>query len=300
MARVGRFKNGAARETYLRAYEAMEPLWPLPSMTVDVPTAFGPTHVRQSGSGDGLPLVLLHGFGGTGLNWHDVVLGLARDRAVYALDTIGTAGRSVQTAPLAGDADYGVWFAEVLDGLGLDRVHVLGESQGAWHATLAAVHAADRVASVSLIEPNGVFTKVPLRVLAKMLRFGANQTDAGWRRMTDWLTPGVTLTDLEWACLKAAQGYRPSGGWARPFKDAELESLAPPVLVIFGAESVIAEPVAARRRLAEHLPSAEVEIFTGVGHGLRGQIPEQIIERIVAFLALHDRAVHDSAAHRER
>ncbi|MGI5187531.1 alpha/beta fold hydrolase [Promicromonospora sp. CA-289599] len=291
MARIGRFKNDSARDAYLRTYDAMEGLWPLPSTQVDVPTGFGPTHVRRSGSGDGVPLVLLHGFGGNGLHWHDIVAGLARGRVVLALDTIGTAGRSVQTAPLAGDADYGVWFTEVLDGLGLDRVHVLGESQGAWHATLTAVHAADRVASISLIEPNGVFTKIPLRVLAKLIRFGMNQTDAGWRKMTDWLTPGAGLTDVEWACLKAAQAYRPAGGWARPLKDSELESVAPPVLVIYGAESVIAEPVAARWRLAAHLPSAEVEIYPGVGHGLRGQIPDQVTTRIADFVTRHDEVV---------
>ncbi|WP_242504125.1 alpha/beta fold hydrolase [Promicromonospora panici] len=106
---------------------------------------------------------------------------MARDRTVYALDTIGAAGCSVQTAPLHGDADYAAWFADVLDGLGLDRVHVLGESSGAWHATLVGLYAADRVASVSLIEPNGVVTRIPWRALLRMIRFGANTTDEGWR-----------------------------------------------------------------------------------------------------------------------
>lgn len=291
MTRIGRFKSHAARETYLRAYAALEELWPLPSTEVDVPTRFGSTHVRRSGSGDGVPLVLLHGFGGNGLYWRDVVEGLARGRVVYALDVVGSAGRSVQTAPLSGDADYGAWFSEVLDGLGLDRVHVVGESQGAWHAALVALHAADRVASVSLIEPNGVITKVPFRALLRMLRHGANPTDEGWRKMAEWLTPGVTLTDAEWACMKAAQGYRPAAGWARPLKDAELESIAPPLLAIYGAESVLSDPPAASRRLAEHLPDAEIETFPGVGHGLRGQIPDQVTAQTVKFMARHDEAV---------
>lgn len=291
MAKIGRFKNDAARETYLRSYAAMEGLWPLPATLIDVPTAFGSTHVRRSGSGDGLPLVLLHGFGGNGLYWHSVVEELARDRAVYALDTVGSAGRSVQTAPLNGDADYGAWYAEVLDGLGLDRAHVLGESQGAWHATLVALHAAARVASVSLIEPNGVVTRTPFRALLRMIQLGVNPTDEGWRKMAEWLTPGVTMTGVEHACLRATPGYQPAPGWARPLKDAELESIAPPLLAIYGAESVVSVPVAAKQRLAEHLPSADVEIFPGVGHGLRGQIPDRVTARIVEFLGLHDQAV---------
>lgn len=288
MARVGRFKSDEAREAYLRTYEAMAELWPVPAGLADVPTPFGSTHVRRSGSGDGVPLVLLAGVLGSSLNWHQVVEGLARDRAVYAVDTIGAAGRSVQTAPLTGDADYGVWFAAVLDGLGLDRAHVLGESSGAWHATLVGLHAADRVPSVSLIEPNGVITRTPWRALLKMVRFGGNTSDEGWRAMAEWLTPGVTMSDVERANAKAAQGYRIAGGWARPLKDAALESFAPPLLAVYGAESVVSEPLAAQARLAEHLPSAEVVVFPGAGHGVRGQVPDLVTARVLEFLARHD------------
>ncbi|MEU4362375.1 alpha/beta fold hydrolase [Promicromonospora sp. NPDC023987] len=290
MARIGRFKSDEAREAYLRTYEAMAGLWPVPAALTDVPTSFGPTHVRRSGAGDGVPLVLLAGLLATSLHWHSIIEGLVRDRAVHAFDTIGAPGRSVQTAPLAGDAAYGAWFAEVLDGLGLDRVHVLGESSGAWHATLAGMHAADRVASVSLIEPNGVIARTPWRALLKVIRFGGNTTDEGWRRMGEWLTPGVTMTDVERANAKASQGYRLAAGWARPLKDAELESFAPPLLAIYGGESVVSDPVAAQRRLAERLPSAEVEVYPG-GHGVRGQVPDQVTARVVEFLARHDTAV---------
>jgi pimeloyl-ACP methyl ester carboxylesterase len=288
MARIGRFKSDEARDDYLRTYEAMARLWPVPATLTDVPTRFGSTHVRRSGSGDGLPLVLLAGVLGSSLHWHAVVEGLAKGRAVYALDTIGAAGRSVQTAPLNGEADYATWFAEVLDGLGLNRVHVLGESSGAWHATLVGLHAPDRVASVSLIDPNGVVAKTPWRALLRMIRFGANTSDEGWRAMAEWLTPGVTMTDVERATAKAGQGYRLAAGWARPLKDAELASFAPPLLAIYGGESVVSEPVSAQRRLAELLPSAEVEIYPGTGHGVRGQIPDQVTARIVEFLARHD------------
>jgi pimeloyl-ACP methyl ester carboxylesterase len=288
MARIGRFRSDEAREAYLRTYDAMAELWPLPAVLADVPTPFGATHVRQSGDGDGMPLVLLAGVLGNSLHWRQIVEGLAQSRAVYALDTIGAAGRSVQTAPLTGDADYAAWFAAVLDGLGLERVHVLGESSGAWHATLVGLHAADRAASVSLIEPNGVVARIPWRALLKMVRFGGDTTDEGWRKMSEWLTPGVTMTDVEKANAKAAQRFRLAASWARPLKDAELESFAPPLLAVYGGESVVSRPLASRQRLAEHLPSAEVEIYPGAGHGVRGQVPELVTARVVEFLRRHD------------
>jgi len=51
---------------------------------------------------------------------------------------------------------------------------------------------------------------------------------------------------------------------------------------------VVSDPVAARRRLTELLSSAEVAIYPGTGHGVRGQVPDQVTARIVEFLARHD------------
>ena len=65
---VGRFVDDHAEREYLRAYDAMERLWPLPVERVDIPTRYGSTRVRRSGSGERTPLVLLHGLNGTGLS----------------------------------------------------------------------------------------------------------------------------------------------------------------------------------------------------------------------------------------
>ena len=115
-APVGRFANDRAREDYLRAYDAMEHLWPIPVERADVPTAYGSTRVRRSGSGDGMPLVLLHGLNGTSSSWHFAIEDLSRDREVIAVDVMGTAGRSIQTVPFLTDADFGEWFDDVLAG----------------------------------------------------------------------------------------------------------------------------------------------------------------------------------------
>lgn len=288
MARIGRFTSERARRAHHEAYAALERLWPLASIQVDVATSYGTTHVRRSGDGAGTPVVLLHGFPGNGLTWHGFVEGLASDREVLAPDTIGAAGRSVQTAPLGRDEDFGAWFREVLDGVGVRRAHAVGESQGAWHAALVALHAADRVASLSLIEPNGVLTRTPWRSLVKMIALGANPTAKGLRRMGEWLTPGVALRSEEVACARAALGYRTGLGWARPLTDTELARLGVPTLAIFGAESVLSEPAASAARLSRHVPGAEVEIYPGAGHGVRGQVPREVAARIGGFLRRQD------------
>lgn len=295
MAKIGRFKNDASREAHERAYQAMEALWPVPSMQLEVPTSFGTTHVRRSGSGDKTPVVLLHSVGANSLQWHFAVEELSRDRAVYALDTIGTAGRSVQTEPLAGESDFATWIGDVLNELGVGRIHLVGYSHGAWHAALMALHAPDRLESVTLIEPGGVFDKPSWGVLFKMIRFGMRRTDANMRKINEWMTPGYDIPESQFACAKEALNYRPGIGWARVLGDEEVRSIAVPALVIYGAETVVATPERAAARAAELLPQGEVQVYPRAGHGVLGQIPDQVIPRIVQFVQGHEPSSESNA-----
>src|SRR5687767_4927758 len=71
--------------------------WPDGVDAVDVDTTFGTSHVYRWLDGSpsaGVPIVFLHGMGGTGATWAAYVERLA-DHDVYALDTIGDVGRSV-------------------------------------------------------------------------------------------------------------------------------------------------------------------------------------------------------------
>lgn len=301
MPKIGRFKNDASQQAYDRAYRALEGKWPVPSTQLDVPTSFGTTHVRKSGTGTRTPIVLVHSLGANGLQWHIVAEDLCRDRAVYALDTIGTAGRSVQTAPLTGESDLAAWVGEVLAELGLDRVHLVGYSQGAWHAVLVALHAPEHLASVTLIEPGGVFDKPSWGVLWKMIRAGMRRTDENIRKLNEWMSPGYVLDDLEFTLAKEALNYRPGIGWARMLDDSEVRSIAVPMLVISGAETVVSTPERVAARLTDLLPRAETEIYPGTGHGILGHIPDRVTPRILTFVEQHDRAVDaDAAGPRDR
>lgn len=87
---------------------------------------------RRVGSG-GIPLLLLHGGPGAGHDYLEPLQGLARDREVIFFDQLGC-GRSDQPA------DRSLWRIErfvrevdtVRTALGLDRIHLLGQSWGGW------------------------------------------------------------------------------------------------------------------------------------------------------------------------
>ncbi|WP_433566386.1 alpha/beta fold hydrolase [Nocardia sp. CA-151230] len=101
MAEIGQWKSGAARVACMKAYASQSALWTIPSTEFDVETSYGTTHVRKCGSGTGAPLVLLHPLNGNGVCWYPIIERLAAERTVYALDTIGAPGLSVQTGAFA-------------------------------------------------------------------------------------------------------------------------------------------------------------------------------------------------------
>lgn len=288
MAQIGRFTSERAQQRYDRAYRDLEALWPLPATDLEVPTSFGTTHVRRSGSGTGLPVVLMHGLNGNGLSWHAVVAALAADREVYAPDVVGTAGRSVQTAPLTRPADYGAWGEELLDGLGLERAHVLGYSEGAWFAALGAARAPQRLASLTLGEGITALVKPHKAVLARMIGAAMWPTRRSFESLEAWLTPGVTVADAERETARAAMSFRRRAPWPSPLSDAELAAITTPTLAVFGAATRLGDPDAAARRVKDHLPDAEVEVVPGGGHSVLWQLPDQVVPRIGAFWRAHD------------
>ena len=287
---LGAFRDDTARSAYERAYAELATHWPLPSTETVVETAFGPTHVRTSGSGTRTPLVLLHGLNGTGLSWHAVVARLAADRVVHAPDVVGTAGRSTQTTPLTSPGDYGAWGEQLLDGLGLERAHVLGYSEGAWFAALLGGRTPGRLASLALGEGITTLVKPSPTVLARMITTSLWPTQRRFARLDAWLSPGANPTEEDRALARAAMRYRRRTPWPSPLGDAELSAITTPTLAFFGAESRLGDPDAAARRVLDHVPHAEVEIVPGGGHGVLWQLPDRVLPVVTEFVRRYDAA----------
>ncbi|MFI5714607.1 alpha/beta fold hydrolase [Nocardia sp. NPDC051750] len=289
MPKLGRFTSAEAKTAYLRHYDAVAAQWPVSSVDSDIETSFGVTRVRKSGSGGGAPILLLPGLSGNGLLWRPFVAEFARDRAVYAPDVIGWPGRSVQTAPVRDGADIAEWMVEVFDGLGLDRVHLAGGSMGSWLASQVGVHHPERLASLTMFEPSAAtFTKPPLRVLLKFFGMGMRPSPEGMRKFNQWLTPGVEHTGEEWEMMVAGMKFRSAMPWDRPLTDEQLAAITAPMLVLYGAETVINDPEAGARRVRDHVASAEVEIYPGAGHELLWGIPDRVVPRFLEFVRKHD------------
>ncbi|MEU0571311.1 alpha/beta fold hydrolase [Nonomuraea sp. NPDC005983] len=283
---VGRFTTSESRDAFLRAYDKAMTLWPDERDFLDVDTSFGTTRVHRHGAGPGEPIVLLHGHGANASTWYGLVERLGREHPVHAVDTIDDPGGSVQREPVTGSRDAAVWLGEVLDGLGLDRVHLVGHSYGGWLALNQGIRGNDRLAGITLLDPGGLEKVPPKFVLSLFAGVIAMQAPTSWKPWLARVLADAALVErpeIMAPVMLGAWSFRPNRRPARPFTDDELRRVTVPTQVILGGRSMLLRPAraAARARLMPSL--VRTEIVPGVGHGVPQEVPGLVVERILAF-----------------
>ena len=233
---IGHYVSDELRDRYFAACDVLYAMGaPLRSET-DVDTSFGTTHVYRYGPTDPAaenrtPIVLIHGSGGCSAQWYPNTTALSADRPVYALDTPGDPGRSVHREPMWQPERAAQWMDEALEALGLDRVHLIGNSYGGWLVINQAHRRPERIASVTALDPGGL-EKVGLRFFVWIFAsLFATYAPKAWRpRLAAWLEqPVIVVPELRtWiqASVRAFKVRRPA---PLPLTDADLGSIKRPV-----------------------------------------------------------------------
>jgi pimeloyl-ACP methyl ester carboxylesterase len=280
----GSWVSQAAREKFMAAYERAFALWPQPYEQYDIETATTTTRVHAyRPNADGPPVVLLTGAGYNAANWYPHVAALAAQGPVYGIDMPGDPNPSAARALITPPESCAAWLDELLAQISDQPAHLVGMSYGGWVAMNQALHAPERVASITLLDPAGL-TKLDARFWWWLNINGlATLTPTPLRRrLARWLdNPTMMereLITLMWAGIR---GYRMEPKFPRVLTDDELGAIAVPVLLTTGARSALITPGQARDR-ASHLPHVQVAIVPG-SHGGFDRISE-LNDRVAAFI----------------
>jgi pimeloyl-ACP methyl ester carboxylesterase len=195
------------------------------------------TQIRllRGGRAGAPPLVFLHGAGGhTG--WMKFLDELAEDFAVFAPEHPGF-GRSDDPPWLDDIGDLAYFYLDLIEALGLDRVHLMGTSLGGWIAAELAVRNQARLASLTLVGAVGITANgrpiddiFRMPVEENLRRFYADPERAA-RRLGDMANVDMNLVAKNRATVMRL-AYRPR--FHNPGLATWLHRIAVPTLLVWG------------------------------------------------------------------
>ncbi|WP_328299874.1 alpha/beta fold hydrolase [Streptomyces sp. NBC_00435] len=299
---IGRYVNDTLRDRYFAACDALYALGAPARSETDVETSFGTTHVYRYGPADPAaedrtPVVLIHGSGGCSAQWYPNTAALSADRPVYALDTPGDPGRSVQREPMWQPERAAQWLDEALDALGLDRVHLVGSSYGGWLVINMVHRRPGRLASVTALDPGGL-EKVGLRFFVWIFAslFATFAPKSMRPRLAAWLEqPVLVVPELRRMIQTGVRAFRIRRPAPLPLSDGELGSIRTPFYLIMGRRSLLVHPQLQLERVPRLIPGARAEIVAATGHGPQLDHPDLVNARMLSFMEDVDSL--ESAAH---
>jgi pyruvate dehydrogenase E2 component (dihydrolipoamide acetyltransferase) len=223
------------------------------------------------GEGEGPPLILLHGFGGDINIWvfNQEALSEA-GRTVYALDLPGHG----QSSKDVGEGDLDT-FVEILagfmDGVGVEKAHLVGHSMGGAVAGSFALAHRERVASLVLIASAGLGEEINedyiegfiaanrRREMKRVLGLLFADPDLVTRRLVNDELRFKRMDGVDEALRAVADKMFPDGSQA---EGPDLSGLETPVLVIWGQDDQII-PASHTENLSD---GARIEILEDTGH----------------------------------
>ena len=289
------FKTEAAEARYMAAYDTVLAKWPVEYEDITVPTRLGSTHVIASGPADAPPLILLHAAMATATVWRPNVEALSEHFRVYAVDVVGQGGRSVASRMIESRRDYADWLNDLLDGLGIARASLVGNSYGGFIALNHAAMAPERIDRVVLISPGGGFVSfMPLfRSMIYMMMRGALRdvfgADTPRPDLISVITRGVGFNqeDEDWLALgrQLMDGSKRINMIIPPvLSDAELGAIRVPTLLLIAEHEILYEPEPTLASAMARMPGLEGEIVQGAHHFAAMSRPDAVNARIVSFL----------------
>lgn len=255
-------------------------------------------HVRESGSRDGPPVLMLHGFGSSLHTWEPWARMLGADHRVIRIDLPGAGLTGADPARDYGDERATRLIAALLDRLGIARTSVIGNSIGGRIGWRLAAEYPDRVDRLVLVAPDGyaspgfaygvapsipvVFRLLPWVLPEAMLRMNlapaygdpARLSDDVLARYHDLMrAPGVRRAVLDRTVQTVLQPPEP---W--------LAKIVAPTLLVWGERDAMI-PVANAQDYLRAIRGSELVVLPALGHVPFEEAPEASLPAVRAFLA---------------
>jgi pimeloyl-ACP methyl ester carboxylesterase len=251
-------------------------------------------HIAYLRTGQGLPLVLLHGFFGDTRVWRPQLDDLSDEFEVIAWDSPGCGGSSDPPETFR-MADYASCLAAFLKAIGLERPHVLGLSFG---STLALELYRQHPGIPRTLVLAGAYAgwtgSLPADVVKKRLAQTIPDLDLPADEVVaKYNSPGL-LSELAPPAILAENatimsGFHPQGMrvMVRALAEADLRDVLPrikvPTLLLCG-DMDVRSPVKIGEDLHAKIPGSRLVVMPGAGHVSNFDAPERFNSEVRGFL----------------
>jgi len=238
----------------------------------------------------GVPVVLVHGFGGDLNTWMFIQPALGEGRRTIALDLPGHGGSEKEVG--AGDAEILTnAVATALDVLGIDWAHLVGHSMGGAVAASLAAQRPERAASLTLIAAAGLGPEINEAFIDAFVRAGRRREAVEVlnqlvydpalvsRAMVEEVLRYKRLDGVSAALRTIADAWFPGGRQALDLT-SRIGALAVPTQLIWGRDDRVI-PVAHSEALASRSP---VHILGKTGHMPHLEKAGEVGRLVTAFI----------------
>lgn len=231
------------------------------------------------------PVVLIHGAGGTHLDW-PLELRRLPDAHILALDLPGH-GRS--SGPAHDDMlAYAGDVCRFLDAVGISRAIIVGHSMGGAIAQHIGIHMPDRVAGLVLL---GTGSKLPVDPTLPQRIVNEPETTVNWITASAWSAGAAqTMKDLGRQQLLAAAPETLQADYRACQKfdvRDQIDQIRAPTLVIGAADDRMV-PLKFSQTLHERIPNTMLVIIEDAGHMFPLERPAAVADAISHWIRMQD------------
>jgi pimeloyl-ACP methyl ester carboxylesterase len=239
--------------------------------------------------GDGEPVVMIHGLGGSTNTFTPLVSAFARNKRVR-FDLPGSGRSSRVEGPLSLEKFLQAT-RRAMAAAGLEKAHVVGHSMGTIIATHLASAEPGMVKSLALFGP---LLAPPDQARPNIKARAAKARAEGMQGIADALLQSSISSETRTKRLSAVAFVRESlmaqdpDGYARScealaeMQAADASKIACPTLLVTGDEDVVSPPQTVRM-MAQKIAGSRVEALRGCGHWTPVEKPDECIALLKQF-----------------
>ncbi|MDP6704608.1 MAG: alpha/beta hydrolase, partial [archaeon] len=236
-------------------------------------------------AGEGQPLLILHGWGGSADSWKGIQDRVATEG--YQVTSVDLPGFGETQAPTKvwGIEDYAEFVAAFVKKLEIEKIFILGHSFGGQIAIQFAVKHPDRVEGLVLCAAAGVRRKKSLKVCIVQMIAKIGKTVASVLPVQE-----DRLRSLFYKIIRRGDYVKSRGIMKRIFQKVIRQDLSfsfsyirMPTLIVWGGQDQIT-PVEDGERMKDSMSETEFKVIQSSGHNIHFDAPDELVSVLLRFL----------------